>query len=82
MKKRARKFAAAHPELKPRLAAVLRHLESDPAHPSLRLHPLRGALAGVHAVRINYAYRITLTLLLKDREIHLLDIGSHDAVYR
>jgi mRNA-degrading endonuclease YafQ of YafQ-DinJ toxin-antitoxin module len=80
--RRARKFTAAHPDLKSRLAAVLRHLEENPDHPSLRLHPLRGTLKGIHAVRINYSFRITITLRLTEKEIHLLDIGSHDAVYR
>jgi mRNA-degrading endonuclease YafQ of YafQ-DinJ toxin-antitoxin module len=80
--KQARKFITAHPDLKLRVAAVLRQLEKDPSHPSLRLHPLRGELKGIHAVRINYTYRITLVLRLTQKEIQLLDIGSHDAVYR
>lgn len=80
--KQARKFVAAHPDLKPRLAEVLRQLEKDPSRPSLRLHPLRGELKGIHAVRINYAYRITLVLRVTAKEILLLDVGSHDAVYR
>ena len=31
---------------------------------------------------IHHAYRITLTLLITEKEIILLDIGSYDEVYR
>jgi hypothetical protein len=33
-------------------------------------------------VRLTYSYRVTLTLLITEQEIVLLDIGSHDEVYR
>ena len=72
----------AHPELKKPLAKALRHLEANPFLPSLRLHPLGGELEGLHAVSVTYAYRITLTLRVTKKEIVLLDIGSHDEVYR
>ena len=38
--------------------------------------------AGIHAVSITYSYRITLTLKITEKGIILLDIGSHDEVYR
>lgn len=38
--------------------------------------------AGCHAVSLSHNYRITLTLLLTETEIILLDVGSHDEVYR
>ena len=41
---------------------------SRPLHPSLRLHPLGGQLAGLHAVSINLQYHITLELELRERE--------------
>lgn len=77
----ARKFSQQHPNLRPRLATILRDLETDPAQPHLKLHPLRGALQGLHAVRVTHRYRITLTLKITEQEIILLDIGSHDEVY-
>ena len=80
--KTAKKFIKNHPDLKGRLAGVLRDLEADPTRPSLRIHPLKGALEGLHAVSLNYSYRITLTLKITEREIILIDIGSHDDVYR
>ncbi len=79
--RRVRKVIHRHPELKARLAQVLRDLEDDPFQPHLRLHPLGGELKGLHAVRITYSYRMTLALKISAREITLLDVGSHDEVY-
>lgn len=80
--RRSARFRRAHPELKHRLARVLRDLEADPFQPHLRLHPLKGDLQGLHAVSVTYAYRLTLTLRITEQEVILLDIGSHDEVYR
>jgi len=70
-----------HPDIKPKLKQVLQKLQADPFHPSLRLRAL-GGLTGLHAVSLTLSYRLTLTLQLSDKEITLLDIGSHDEVYR
>ena len=80
--RQARKFFKKHPDLKPVFAEVLRDLQKDPFQPHLGLHPLRGKLAGCHGVSLTHGYRITVTLLITDKEIILLDIGSHDEVYR
>lgn len=39
-------------------------------------------LKDLPAISITYEYRIILTLEVTDSEIILLDIGSHDEVYR
>ena len=78
----ARRFLRRHPELRGELETVLGRLERDPTHPSLRLHPLKGRHRGKHAVSLTYSYRIVLVLALTDAEIVLLDVGSHDDVYR
>jgi addiction module RelE/StbE family toxin len=78
----ARKFFRQHPDLKPRFAKLLDELQNDPYQPGLRLHALSGKLTGCYAVSLTYSYRITLTLMMTEREIVLLDIGSHDEVYR
>lgn len=78
----AKKFLASHPDLGPKVAAILRDLESDPFQPHLKFHHLTGALKGGQAVGITHSYRITLTVMVADREIILLDICSHDEVYR
>ena len=77
----AERFAKRHPELRPRFAAVLRDLEQDPFQPHLRFHSLSGRYEGVQAV-MTYDYRITLTVMRTDKETILLDVGSHDGVYR
>ena len=78
----AESFVQHHPELRTKLAAVLRDLESDPFQPHLKYYRLSGKLKGFQAVKVTYSYRIILTLEVTDKEIVLLDIGSQDEVYR
>jgi len=80
--RKARKFFNKHPDLKPRFVEVFEALKKDPFQPGLGLHQLTGKLSGCHAVRLTYSYRITLTVMITEKEITLLDIGSHDEVYR
>jgi mRNA-degrading endonuclease YafQ of YafQ-DinJ toxin-antitoxin module len=80
--RQTRIFFRKHPGLKPHFAATVSALQQDPFLPSLGLYPVTGKLSGCHAVKLTYSYRITLTLLLTENEIILLDIGSHDEVYR
>jgi mRNA-degrading endonuclease YafQ of YafQ-DinJ toxin-antitoxin module len=76
-----RRFLRRHPDLRERYYKTLALLEQDPFHPSLRLHGLEGPLAGLQAVAINLQYRITLELELREREIILVNVGSHGEVY-
>ena len=80
--RRARKFLARHPDLRPRFADTLEKLSTDPFDPSLRLHALSGKLQGLQAVSLTYSYRIVLTVRITGKEVLLLDVGSHDEVYR
>ena len=80
--RRAAKWLKRHPDLKSQYLKTLRLLEVDPFHPSLRLHALGGRLEGLHSVSINLSYRITMELLVTEREVVPVNIGSHDAVYR
>ncbi len=76
----AKKFAQSHSELKMKLAAILRDLEHDPFQPHLKYHPLGGKLKGVQgiqAVSLTESFRITLTVVISEKEIILLDVGSH-----
>lgn len=79
--KRLVRFLKSHPELVRPYAKAILLLEANPFHPSLRLHALAGKLTGLHSVSINLSYRITLELLIKDREIIPINVGDHDAVY-
>ena len=76
-----RRFIKRHPDLLERYHKTLALLEQDPFQPSLRLHALQGALAGLHAVSINLQFRITLELEVREHEIILVNIGSHGEVY-
>ena len=76
------KFFRRHPDLKPEFADLLTQLQEDPFAPRLRLHPLKGKHAGKRAVSLTYSFRVVLTLQIRGRKVILLDIGSHDEVYR
>ena len=79
--RRARKFLVMHPDLTRQYQKTLELLEINPFHPSLRLHPLKGRLADLHSVSINIAYRITMELLIREKEIILVNVGKHEEVY-
>ena len=78
----AKKFIEHHSGLRTKFSALLRDLETDPFQPHLKFHHLTGKLKGSQAVRLTHSYRITLTVMITEKEIVLLDIGSHDEVYR
>jgi mRNA-degrading endonuclease YafQ of YafQ-DinJ toxin-antitoxin module len=78
----ARKFLRRHPDLAGIFEDVIRQLEIDPHVARLRLHPLEGRHKGKHAARLTYEYRIVLVLHLTAKELVLLDVGTHDEVYR
>ena len=79
--RRAAKWLKKHPDLRQQYLKTLQLLELNPFHPSLRLHARSGRLTGVHSASINLSYRITLDLLIEGKEIVLLNLGDHDAVY-
>jgi len=79
--RRAQKFLKAHPDLARQYQNALELLESNPFHPSLRLHPLQGRLTGLHSVSINISYRITLEFIIVENTIVPIDVGDHDQVY-
>ncbi len=80
-KKKATKLVQANPSLFKKYHKTLNLLQSNPYHPSLRLHKLKGNKAGFHSVSINMQYCIVLDFIIKDDQIILIDIGSHDGVY-
>ena len=80
-KKREKKFFRKHPQLLAQYEKVLQLLELNPFHPSLRLHVLKGQLAGLYSVSINISYRLVIELEIKDNQSVLINIGDHDSVY-
>lgn len=79
--RRAARFLKAHPQAREQYRKTLLLLAANPHHPSLRLHALRGKLAGLHSVSINLSYRITLELIVREHDIVPIDVGDHDTVY-
>ena len=75
--RRAKRFLKRHPDLVKSYQKTLELLESNPFHPSLRLHALQGRLSGLHAVSINVSYRITLEFILSENTITPVDVGVH-----
>jgi mRNA-degrading endonuclease YafQ of YafQ-DinJ toxin-antitoxin module len=80
--RRASRFFRKHPTLRPRFERLVEALRVDPFAPHLRLHQLRGELDGLYAVSLTYQYRVVLTVRLTEHDLLLVDIGSHDDVYR
>lgn len=79
--RREKTFIQRHPELISQYKKVLRLLELNPFHPSLKMHKLKGKFNNQSAVSINYAYRIVLSFAITDKGILLIDIGHHDEVF-
>lgn len=80
--RQASRFFQKHRDLQPVFSQLVTDLEANPFEPRLRLHQLTGEMDGIYAVSLTYKYRVTLTLLVADEIITLLDIGGHDEVYR
>jgi addiction module RelE/StbE family toxin len=79
--RRALMVIKRHSEIIGQYQKTLELLEINPHHPSLRLHPLKGKLAGLHSISINISYRISLEMVISEQEIILINIGTHDEVY-
>ena len=79
--RKAKLFFKAHPDLINRYEKILYIMQSDPNHPSLRLHKLKGILKNLYSVSIDLKYRIILEFIIKDKTIILIDIGTHEDVY-
>lgn len=69
------------PELRQQYLKILKLLEANPFHPSLRLHALSGKLQGLHSVSINLSCRITIELMIQGEQIIPVNAGDRDAVY-
>jgi mRNA-degrading endonuclease YafQ of YafQ-DinJ toxin-antitoxin module len=79
--KRAARFLKKHPDLANQYLKTLQLLELNPFHPSLRLQRLQGSLNELHSVSINISYRVTLELLISEKEIVPVNVGTRDEVY-
>ncbi len=77
-----KKFFKKHKDLLQKYVVVLKQLQQDPFESSLKTHKLKGNLAEYYACSLTYEYRIVLIIKIVDDELVLMNIGSHDEVYR
>ena len=73
--RKAAKFIKTHADVENQYAKTLQLLEVNPHHTSLRLHALKGKLDGLYSVSINLKCRITLTMIITEKEIILGECG-------
>ena len=78
--RREKKILKQHPELIERYKKVLRLLELNPYHPSLRLHKLSGKFKDKYSISVTMSFIIIITFAITEKGVVLLDIGSHDDV--
>ena len=79
--KKEKQFFKKHPDLKDKYKKILTLLITNPHYPSLRLHKLKGNLKEYYSISLNMKYRIKLDIVINDKEIIFLDIGTHESVY-
>jgi proteic killer suppression protein len=79
--RRSARFLKRQPQMASLYLKALTLLETNPHHPSLRLHALKGRLSGLHSVSINMSYRVTIEMIILDKEIIPINVGDHDEVY-
>jgi len=79
--KKLKKFLKKHPDMFKKYEKTIYLLESNPFHPSLRLHKLKGNLNEFYSVSIDMNYRIIIDFVIIEDKIFLIDIGEHNEVY-
>ena len=79
---RLERFLRKHPEVSSQYEKTIHLLRTNPHHPSLRLHKLKGPLEAFHSVSISMKYRITIEFIIQDKMIIPVMLGSHDEAYR
>jgi len=80
--KRVVRFLTKHSDIKKQYTKTIQLMEVDPFHPSLRIHQLSGKLKDLHSISINISYRVSVEFMVKNKQIILVSIGTHDEVYK
>jgi mRNA-degrading endonuclease YafQ of YafQ-DinJ toxin-antitoxin module len=78
-----RSWLKAHPGAAASIQDTLVRLSDDASNPALRVHKLRGPLAGSRACSAGYDLRIVFEYVQHEGKeaILLLALGTHDEVY-
>lgn len=79
-KKRLAQYLKKYPQKKELIKEKLATFSKNPYSYELRNHKLSGKLNESRAISVDYDCRIVFTEL-NEREVFLIDIGSHDEVY-
>ena len=79
-KKAYQKKIKTDDNLKRKFWKTMKLFSSNPFSKQLRTHKLTGTLKGLWAFSADYDTRVIFSFL-KDDEVLLIDIGSHDEVY-
>ena len=70
-----------NPELRELFWDSLEIFAMDPFHPALKTHPLKDHLEGKWAFSVDYDCRVVFHFV-SDTEIALLNVGTHEQVYK
>ena len=85
-KRSFKKLIKKNPQLKNKIFNVLRLLGQDPFTPSRKSHKLTGNLDGLWSCSVDYDCRIIFSFSEEGEFLEivilLIDIGSHDQVYK
>lgn len=79
-KRAYRKKIKTDAELNKRFWKSIELFSKNPFHPRLRTHKLTGRLEGLWAFSVAFDCRVIFEFI-KDNEVLLIDIGSHEEVY-
>lgn len=77
-----RKFFKNHSNLIDKYSNILKKLQENPFDKALKTHKLSGKLEGLYSCSLDFQYRIILSIVIVDDKIYLVDIGTHDEVYK
>lgn len=60
----------------------LEKIKNDPFDNSLKTHKLKGNLSQFYSCSITYSHRLILIIEISQDKITLVNIGTHDEVYK
>jgi len=77
-----RKFFKNHSNLISKYASVLKKLQKNHFDESLDTHKLGGKMNGLYSCSLNYQYRIILSIVVVEDKLYIVDVGTHEEVYK
>lgn len=68
-----------NPALKLAITRQIQVFQTNPAHPSLRTHKLKGNLHNVWSISLNKSFRLVYE---QNGNFYFFDLGEHHEIYR